>query len=102
MLRKKNTYKSTNQQKKSNYSKFSHQKNELGGPPGSKIRLRNSTRKDEIQNQARSRPSLVTRDVIINIAQMRVKLALNGDAGQTFVREDQINDWHSYDNVTHA
>ena len=33
---------------------------------------------------------------------MRVKLALNGDAGQPFVREDQINDWQEHVNVTQA
>ena len=40
--------------------------------------------------QARTRPSLITRDVIMGVAQIRVKLALSGDASQKFVREEEI------------
>jgi hypothetical protein len=54
------------------------------------------------QNQARSKPTLITREVITGIARMRVRLALTGDPQQTFVRADQIYEWWNHVNIHDA
>jgi hypothetical protein len=54
------------------------------------------------RNQARSKPSLVTSEVITGTARIRVRLALTGDPPQTFVRLENINEWWEHVNISQA
>ena len=60
------------------------------------------SRQSRPRQQANQKPSLVTGDVITDQARMKIRLALTGDPGQSFVPQEHIQRWWEYTSVTTA